>query len=203
MTPLDQLRVAVALGHGAPGAELRLHLDTGETVTVGRGPDAELEHCAMRRVVLAAVDRHPTGPPDVPGSTPLDRCAERVVAFELTGSLQDLGGGVFCHVGATGEQRWLTTLLSPTHTASLLERLDGDTPSVFRARLCPDRDLGVTLVAIEHDDGGRFGDRGDLDAVAADVAAAIYVEELRLGLDAAHACVDDRVTNGPVERRVS
>ncbi len=165
MTALEQLRLAVALGHGTPGAELRLRAAGGETVIVSSHPAADLDHCALRRVVLDAAR------PDQPDH------GDRITGIEFGGALDDLGGGVFrvAHDGL--EQRRIATLLRPERVAGVVEAiaLDERCEESMHACLKPDTDLAVTLVVITADEPGFVT---ELDEVAARISAAIFVEEL-------------------------
>lgn len=166
VTPLERLRLAAALGHAVPASELRLHTPAGETIFVSAHPSADIEPCAMRRVVQAFA---------CPNNT--DHSG-RVAAVEFGGSLTDLGGGVF-RVGRNGmEQRWVASLLTPDRIAELLDDvgLDELPDDAMHACLKPDLELGVTLLVITANDE-RY--RHLLDDIATQAAAAIFVEELR------------------------
>jgi hypothetical protein len=168
VTPLEQLRLAVALGHGTPGAELRLHAAGGETVIVSSHPAADLDHCALRRVVL---DGARPDQPDQPDHS------DRIAAVEFGGALDDLGGGVF-RVARDGlEQRRIASLLCPDRVAGIIETIaiDDRCERSMHACLKPDTDLAVTLVVITTDDPGFVT---ELDEVASRISAAIFVEEL-------------------------
>lgn len=166
MTPLERLRLAAALGYAVPASELRLHTLAGETIIVSARPVADIDPCAMRRVVCAFA---------CPNNT--DHSG-RVAAVGFGGSLVDLGGGVF-GVGRNGtEQRWVASLLTPERIAELLDDfgLDELPDEAMHACLKPDPELGVTLLAITANDE-RYRDL--LDDIATQAAAAIFVEELR------------------------
>lgn len=166
VTPLERLQLAAALGHAVPASELRLHTPAGETIFVSAHPSADIDPCAMRRVVLAFA---------CPNNT--DHSG-RVAAVEFGGSLTDLGGGLF-GVGRNGmEQRWVASLLTPDRIAELLDDvgLDELPDDALHACLKPDPELGVTLLVITANDE-RY--RHLLDDIATQAAAAIFVEELR------------------------
>jgi hypothetical protein len=165
VTPLERLRLAVALGHGTPGAELRLHAAGGETVIVSSHPAADLDHCALRRVVLDGAR------PDQPDHS------DRIAAVEFGGVLDDLGGGVFRVVRDGPEQRRVASLLRPDRVAGIVETIaiDDRCERSMHACLKPDTDLAVTLVVITTDDPGFVT---ELDEVAARISAAIFAEEL-------------------------
>jgi hypothetical protein len=73
----------------------------------------------------------------------------------------------------------MATLLAPATVVALLERIGDESArrDRFAARVCPDPALGVTLIEIGPEAGGHLD---DLDDVAAEAAAAIYTEELRV-----------------------
>lgn len=165
MTRLEQLRLAAALGHTVPAAELRLHTDCGEEIIVSHHPSADISPCAFRRVVAASVCPNQ---PDL---------AYKVVAISIGGALVDLGGGVLSSRCVADEQRWVASLLTPQRISDLLDGvgLDKVPPDALHACLKPDSDLGVTIVAVTANDV-RYHHL--LDEIAAQVAAACFVEEL-------------------------
>lgn len=182
MTPLERLRLAAALGHAVPASELRLHTPAGETIIVSAHPAADIDPCAMRRVVCAFA---------CPNNTDY---SQRVAAVEIGGSLVDLGGGVF-RVGRNGtEQRWVASLLTPDRIAELLDDvgLDKLPDEAMHGCLKPDPELGVTLLVITANDE-RYLDL--LDHIASRAAAAIFVEELRC--TASHDARRTRTHNQP------
>jgi hypothetical protein len=176
MTPLERLRLAVAVGHAVHGAELRLDTDGGDLIIVSSHPAAQLDHCTMRGLVAASA--HPAKP-DV---------SEHIVSIELGGSLSDAGGGVYRVVRQGHEQRWIPSLLHPTRLAELLTplRIDGVTNDELHATLKPDAQLGVTLVVLTTAE--RFVDR--LDEAAEYVAASIAVDELNCAVSRDVALAD-------------
>jgi hypothetical protein len=165
MTPLERLRLAVAVGHAVHGAELRLHTDSGDMFIVSTHPAASIDPCAMRGLVAASAS---PAKPDV---------SEHIVSVELTGAVVDAGGGVYRVVRQGHEQRWIPSLLHTSRLAELLDplRLDGVTDDDLHATLKSDAQLGVTLVVLTTAE--RYVDR--LDEAAEQAAAAIAVEELR------------------------
>jgi len=167
VTPLERLRLAAALAHSVPAAALHLRTTGGDTVVVSAHPAADIDPCAMRRVVRAFA-----------GADQPDHSA-RIVDVEFAGSLRAGEGGVFrvAHNGI--EQRWVASLLAPQRLTELLDDvgLDRIPEHAMRGCLKPDGDLGVTLVVITASDL-RYVD--DLDEIAAQAAAAIFVEELRV-----------------------
>lgn len=165
MTPLERLRLAVSLAHCVPGSELRLLTSNDETIVVNAHPAADLDACAMRRVVRAASC---PSRPDV---------SERVVAVAYGGSLEDLGGGVFRAVSNGREQRWIASLLRPRRIADLLGDVGlHEVPDdAMHACLKPDAELGVTLMVITADDARHAH---HLDEIATRAAAAIFVDEM-------------------------
>ncbi|NKB42089.1 MAG: hypothetical protein GKR86_13840 [Ilumatobacter sp.] len=75
-------------------------------------------------------------------------------------------------------RRWVGTLLDPQRAADVMEDigLEAVPESAMRASLKPDSGLGVTVLAISVNDA-RY--HYALDEIAAQVAAAFFVEELR------------------------
>jgi len=170
VTSLERLRLAVALGHAVPAAELRLHTVDGEVIVVAGHRTADVDPCAMRRIVQSSA--RPQG---------VDR-ARRVVDVTIGGSLEDLGAGVHRVVRHGVEQRWIASLLEPHRIATVLATVavDGVPHDAVQARLEPDPDLGVTVLVVTSPDA-RY--RHHLDEFAAQAAAACYVEELRQSID--------------------
>ena len=97
-TSLERLRLATALAHTVPGATMHVVCHSGQHVNVGVHPGADLDACAMRKVVIAS------GRPEVRD------CSELVADITVAGALQHLGGGVYRRVFDDVEQRWLATL---------------------------------------------------------------------------------------------
>lgn len=166
MTSLEQLRLAVALGHTAPAAELRLRTVDGDVIVVAGHRTADVDPCTMRRIVQSS--SRPQG---------VDR-SRRIVDVTVGGALEDLGAGVHRVVRHGAEQRWIASLLEPHRVAAILATVavDGVPHDAVDACLKPDPDLGVTVLVITSPDA-RY--RHHLDEFAAQAAAACYVEELR------------------------
>lgn len=174
MTSLERLRLATALVHVVPGASLELRSVRGGVVVVGHEGAADLDPCALRRVVLSSASpRQPN-------------LGERVDHFEMGGALSDCGGGIFSISGAAIEQRWIASLLPPERVAVLLDEVavDGLPDDVVDVRLRPDRDLAVTLVVITVKDP-KFAHA--IDDVAARAAGACFVDELRQSMSVARS----------------
>ncbi len=165
MTPLERLRLATALVHAIPDAEMRLRTDQNECVVVSRAPGADIDPCKMRRVVAAMACPH------------RPELADRVTEVTFGGSVSDLGGGVFASRSSDGEHRWVASLLGFPTVSELLSGVgpDGLPDEAMRACLKPDPELGVTVVGITANDA-RFDDV--LDEVAGQAAAACFVAEL-------------------------
>ena len=185
MTPLERLRLAVALGHTAPAAELRLRTVDGDAVVVAGHHTADIDPCAMRRIVQSGACARGVD------------CSGRVAEVTVGGSLEDLGAGVYRLARRGVEQRWIASLLEPHRIAAVLDGVgvDGVPHDAVHACLEPDPDLGVTVLVIASPDA-RY--RHHLDEYAAQAAAACYVEELR-------QCIDDSAgeLDAAVDRRRS
>lgn len=165
MTPLEHLRLATALVHVAPGAELELRSRHGSAVVVGHGVYADVDPCALRSVVIASASPRQ---PDL---------GARIHALVVGGALVDHGGGIFRTATGGVEQRWVATLLPAARVASIFEGLafDDVPDDAIDVRLRHDIDLAVTVIVITASDP-RFDHR--IDDVAGDVAAACFVDEL-------------------------
>lgn len=167
MTPLERLRLAAALCHTVPGAQLHLRTDGDATVVVGPHACADIDPCAMRRVVAVSACAHQ---PDL---------SAHLTGIELGGALVDLGGGVAGSQDAGREQRWIATLLPPDRVIAILDDAgSGVIPDeALQATVRPDAGLGVTVVKISSADP-RFDHA--LDAVVEQVAASCFIEELTM-----------------------
>jgi hypothetical protein len=165
MTSLERLRLSTALAHVVPGATLHLDCHSGQAVNVGAHPSADLDACALRKVVIASAS------PEVPDYSELVR------DIKVCGSLQHMGGGVHRRVVGEVEQRWIATLLTPATVADLLDDCgtNGIPHDAMHACLKPDSELAVTCVSITAND--PTFDRM-LDEVAARAMSAFLVEEL-------------------------
>ena len=186
MTNLENLRLSTALAHVVPGATLHLSCHSGQMVNVGAHPTADLDACALRKVVIASAC------PDVPDYSQL------VSEIKVCGSLQHIGGGVHRRVVGEVEQRWIATLLSPATVADLLDDCgpNGIPHDAMHACLKPDNDLAVTCIAITANDP-KF-DRL-LDEVAAQAMSAFLVEELLRSTD--QDAPGGRAAEQPVDAR--
>lgn len=165
MTPLERLRLATALAHTVPGAELRLVTHSGEQIVVSRHPAADIDPCKMRQVVAAsACPRHPD-------------LSRRITAVTIGGSLVDLGGGIFVSRSGGLEHRWVASLLPHQSLSELLDDVGHDQvpADAMRATLKPDPELGVTVISVTSNHA-RFDHA--LDEVATHVAAVCFVAEL-------------------------
>lgn len=184
VTPLQRLQLTVALAHAVPGSILRMRGRDGQTVVVADHPAADLDACAMRRVV------HASARPDGPDLAPY------VASIDLDGSLDDLGGGVVRVVRDGVEQRWIPSLLAPPRLVDLLVGVGGATDDAIGACVKPDPELGVSLVVIAPEDANAT--RG-IDALAAEAAAVIFVEELRCAAVAEHLRTTPRIDERCIE----
>jgi hypothetical protein len=101
MTNLERLRLSTALIHAVPGAAMHLTCTSGQELTVSAHPSADLDPCAMRKVVIASACA------DVPDYS------ELIDEITIAGSLEHIGGGVHRRVHGGVEQRWIATLLQP------------------------------------------------------------------------------------------
>jgi hypothetical protein len=171
MTPSEQLRLATAVAHTVPGAELRLHTRSGEAVIVSWHLPADVDPCLFRNLVIASAE---------PDRRDL---SDQLDAIEIGGTVTDTGGGILASSVDRREQRWVATLVPPHRVVELLDDLGvrAVPDDAMYARVKPDSGLGVTVVAITANDG-RYLEF--LDEAAAAVAATCFVEEV------SHACTD-------------
>lgn len=165
MTPLERLRLATALVHAVPGAELRIRTTNSEQICVSHAPAGDIDPCKLRQIVAASACPNR---PDL---------SQRIAEMTVGGSLIDVGGGIAATRCGGREQRWITSLLPYQKLTELLDDVGhGDVPAnAIQASLKPDPELGVTVVGITANDA-RFDHA--LDNVAAQVAAACFVAEL-------------------------
>ncbi len=165
MTPLERLRLAGALAHSVQGAELRLHTGNGDQIVVSHHPAADLDPCVLRRVIVAS---------SCPDGTDY---SGRIADIDVGGALVDMGGGVFGTSRDGGEQRWIVSLLQPDRVIRLLDGVGHGLVDDDGMHACvkPDPCIGVTTILITSTDPSF--DHG-VDLVAAEVAAACFVEEL-------------------------
>jgi hypothetical protein len=163
---LENLRLATALVHATPRAELRLTCDGPRQLIVSSHPAADIDICAFRRVVMASAC---PARPD---------CSDWIHDVAIAGALTAVGGGAYVsNDGNADERHWFATLLRPEHVCALLEDLDvsGMPDGAMTATLKPDPGLGVTVVATALDGPWprRFGAE-----VATAALQACLVEEL-------------------------
>jgi hypothetical protein len=141
MIPEHDLRVATALAHALPRSLTELHFDDGRVLRVSHEPAFRpiLDPCVLRKAVVALTAGHPAAP----------LWLERVVRVEI-------GGPFVEHLGADAWLAWcggtevacFATVLDHGRVVELLESA-GDHDERVAARVCPDLDLGVTLVTVE------------------------------------------------------
>lgn len=162
---LENLRLATALVHAAPRAELRLTCDGPRQVIVSSHPAADIDICAFRRVVMASAC---PARPD---------CSDWIHEVTIAGTLTAIGGGAYVSTAGTDEHHWFATLLRPENVCALLEDLDvaGMPDGAMTATLKPDPGLGVTVVATALDESWPHRLRAE---VATAALQACLVEEL-------------------------
>jgi hypothetical protein len=165
MTPLDRLRLAVALAHPVAGSQVVLTCVSGRVVRATNHPSGDLTLCQLRRLALTCAGRD--GPD-------LSRILHEVT---VAGALQDLGAGIYRHRPLSGlEQRWFATFLAPDTVAGLCRSVPVPSDVDLSARIYPDVALGVTVVCVEALDDTR---NGRVDGVAFDASLACLIGELR------------------------
>lgn len=170
-----RLRSAAALAHLVPGARLRLRGGEGAEIVVDRTPDADLDPCAFRQVVLHTCRA---------GS---DRAHPVVDDVVVGGTLADVGGGlVVSRVRGEGSLHWLAVTAPAAALRAGLADCPFDGPDVeIEAVLRPDPELGVTVVRLTTSGSteAAFGDR--VARWVQGVGLAVEVEEFlrRVGAD--------------------
>ena len=172
MTCPERLRLAAALVHVVPGAELRLTGAFGESVVIGPHPDADLTARHFRAVLLS------------PFTGANVDVVSRIGAVEFAGAVEDVGGGVLRTRTVCGlERRWIATTLARGPVVELLDDVrPPDLPEeAIRPRVVPDAELGVTVVALT---AHHRRLQSMLDQVAVAVAARSMAEELVRACDA-------------------
>ncbi len=181
---LEAIRLASALVHAVPGAELRLTCAAGVDVVVSRHPAADLTPCAMRQVVIDARRR---------SAATLGGSVSRIVELAVGGSMEEFGGGVVRSRTPCGaEQRWLATTLPWELVADLLRELP--CPDAMHATVRPDDALAVTLVGVSTTTADLVP---QLDRLGASLAAQLLVEEL---LASVHAAGDAQAIGPDTDR---
>lgn len=179
---LARLRLVAAAAHALPASRVDLVMDTGGVVRVSRnhGDRPMLTPCLLRHATAA----HVAGDADAPG------WVASVVEARLTGcDIEDLGGGLLRASVAGHRFVCFVTLLDPDRVRELL---DGAEPphvpaDAVRARVCPDADLAVTLVAIEPRHPALSG---GLVTAARWAQERCLLAELRAELDLGTAALD-------------
>lgn len=161
------------MSHAVPGAELTLYTSLGDEISVGVHEEASIDPCAMRSVVIASAC--PSRP----------NLAERILAVELAGAVEDRGCGIYRFVDAGREQRWIATVLRPDRASRILGAVPADS---VHGRVRPDLQLGVSLLVIT---ATVDGDDETIDQIAVDAAAACFAEELIVSTETASAQIGD------------
>src|SRR5262245_52840651 len=132
---LDDLRLAAALAHAMLDADLEL-CGHGRRWLVSYGrPDATLDPCAFRTLVLTA----------------LRGCAAPFLDVEqiaFVGGLREIGGGVFEHHGLDGPERLVATWLPAATVEALLVDAPPEAGDDVEVRVVGDLELGVTVVTL-------------------------------------------------------
>jgi hypothetical protein len=165
----DDLRLAAALGHAMLDADLEL-CGHGRRWLVSYGrPDATLDPCAFRTLVLTAARG----------------CAAPFLDVEqiaFVGGLREIGGGVFEHHGLDGPERLVATRLAAASVEALLRDAPPEVSDDVGVKVVGDPELGVTVVTL----AAAAALPLRLDAFAYWVAGVCLVEEL-VGVVARHA----------------
>jgi hypothetical protein len=156
---IDRLRLLAALTHGTKDADVELGGgDRRWLISYGR-PDATIDPCGFRQLVLAAKEGRRTLLP-------------RVEVVTFVGALREIGGGVAQRRGPDGHEHHIATLLPATGVTAILAELPE--PAVdIRAAVRSDAELGASVVVLT----SPVMDHR-VDVLASQVAARCMVEEL-------------------------
>lgn len=135
---LDELRLASALAHTAPGVTLELSTDVGrEFVVAYHRTDAALDPCRLRGLVASARRGEPA---------PL---LERLVGIRVAQGPEDLGGGIFRSIDGVVEQRWIPTLVPHETVLEVLAGCPIDPPGdALHVRVAVDTELATTMLCL-------------------------------------------------------
>jgi hypothetical protein len=137
----EQLRLATAIAHLIPGAELMLTSQEGTDYRAGNHPSAEFTLCEIRRLIASSAC------PSRPDFT------RWIKDFSICGAINDSGVGIYKSVEGNPMARWFSTTLRPETVYEALEQadIDGICSLPVDATITPDSLLGVTTVQISLD----------------------------------------------------
>lgn len=135
---LDDLRVAAAFAHTAPGVTLELSTDFGRDLVVAyHRLDAAFDPCRLRCLVAAARRGEPA---------PL---LERLTGVRVAQGPEDLGGGIFRSLDGTVEHRWIPTLVPHETVLDVLGTCPIDLPGdALQVRVAVDTELAATTLCL-------------------------------------------------------
>ncbi len=177
---MEELRLMVGLAHATPSAIINLSSEDGQTYTVSDHPGSDFTPCELRRMI--SISLCPSRPNFV----------SWIKDFEITGSVEYKGGGIF-HSERDGiSHRIFSTLLRPELVFDLLDATDieGISQEPVDAVLTPDPILGVTTITISV---GQSTQETELDELAVIAHSACLVKEMSLSLKRYPSDVDLRV----------
>jgi hypothetical protein len=159
---LEQLRLAAALVHRVSGADLEVRSGERRWIVSRSRPDAAVNPCSFRKLVLAAMrgNGEPLG---------------HVEHVRFVGGLREIGGGVYQRAGQHGPERRVATLLSPSELDGLLRACAAEFADDVISLVERDPDLGISLITVR---AGPSATPLRLDAAAHWIAASCLVEEL-------------------------
>ena len=162
---VEQLRLAAALAHSAPDVDVELVGAGRRWIVSYRRPCATVDPCGFRQLVLATARGCRVG-------------LLPVTTVRFTFGLLDIGGGVYDASGLEGPMRRIATLLPGSAVEALLRDIP-DGGAAVEAHLCPDEELGTTVVTLS----APHATRGvGLDSVAQAVSASCMAMEVMAGL---------------------
>ena len=167
---MEELRLVVGLAHAAPKAILNLISEDGQTYTVSDHPGSDFTPCELRRMI--SISLCPSRPNFV----------SWIKDFEITGSVEYKGGGIFQSQTDGISHRIFSTLLRPELVFDLLDATDieGISQEPVDAVLTPDPILGITTITISV---GQSTEEAELDELAVIAHSACLVKEMSLSLE--------------------
>ena len=178
---MEELRLMVGLAHATPRAILRLTSKDGQTYTVSDHPGSDFTPCELRRMI--SISLCPSRPNFV----------SWIKDFEIAGSVEYNGGGIFRSERDGISHRIFSTLLRPELVFDLLDATDieGISQEPVDAVLTPDPILGITTITISV---GQSTQETELDELAVIAHSACLVKEMSLSLERYPSEISDKVS---------
>ena len=135
---LDELRLMVALAHATKGSVVYLTSKDGKKYKISDSRNSDFTLCEMRRLLATSMC------PSRPNFT------SWISHFNVGGSIEYNGGGIYRSQENGNSQRLFATLLRPEIVFNLLDETDIEGISEYPvdATLTPDPVLGVTTINV-------------------------------------------------------